>query len=142
MVTFVDITERKNRELSLEQSRDYYYRMFENFPSLIWKTDLEGNVVYFNRSWSLFTGKRNEDYLGVKWLDLIHPEDRKSYLDMKNQAFRSKIFISIEFVMPAVSIAGLKGFTVHLLKWMAVMVVISGLELISPIEKVWKKDDC
>ena len=97
MVTFVDITERKNRELSLEQSRDYYYRMFENFPTLIWKTDLEGNVVYFNRSWSLFTGKLNEDYLGIKWLDLIHPEDRKIYQKMKNQAFRSKRPFSIQY---------------------------------------------
>lgn len=74
VVTFVDITERKNRELSLEQSRDYYYRMFENFPSLIWK-QIWREMIYFNRSWSLFTGKRNEDHLGVKWLDLIHPED-------------------------------------------------------------------
>ena len=97
VVTFVDITERKNRELSLEKSRDYYYRMFENFPSLIWKTDLEGNVVYFNRSWSLFTGKQNEDYLGIKWLDLIHPEDRKFYLEMKNQAFRSKKSFTIQY---------------------------------------------
>lgn len=97
VVTFVDITERKNRELSLEQSRDYYYRMFENFPSLIWKTDLEGNVVYFNHSWSLFTGKRNEDYLGIKWLDLIHPEDRKFYLEMRNQAFNSKKSFSIQY---------------------------------------------
>nr|WP_320025374.1 PAS domain S-box protein [uncultured Acetobacterium sp.] len=97
VVTFVDITERKNKELSLEQSRDYYYRMFENFPTLIWKTDLEGNVVYFNRSWSLFTGKQNEDYLGIKWLDLIHPEDRKFYLKMKNQAFQSKKSFSVEY---------------------------------------------
>ncbi|MBU4439879.1 MAG: PAS domain S-box protein, partial [Acetobacterium sp.] len=97
VVTFVDITERKNRELSLEQSRDYYYRMFENFPTLIFKTDLEGNVVYFNRSWSLFTGKENEDYLGIKWLDLIHPEDRKLYLKMKNQAFQSKKSFTIEY---------------------------------------------
>jgi PAS domain S-box-containing protein len=97
VVTFVDITERKNRELSLEQSRDYYYRMFENFPTLIWKTDLEGNVVYFNRSWSLFTGKQNEDYLGIKWLDLIHPEDRKFYLEMKNEAFRSKKSFTIQY---------------------------------------------
>jgi PAS domain S-box-containing protein len=97
VVTFVDITERKNRELSLEQSRDYYYRMFENFPTLIWKTDQEGNVVYFNHSWSLFTGKHNEDYLGIKWLDLIHPEDRKFYMEIKNQAFRSKKSFSIQY---------------------------------------------
>ena len=97
VITFVDITEAKNRELSLEQSRDYYYRMFENFPTLISKTDLEGNVIYFNRSWSLFTGKKNEDYLGIKWLDLIHPEDRKFYLEIKNQAFKSKKSFSIEY---------------------------------------------
>ncbi len=97
VVTFVDITERKNRELFLEQSRDYYYRMFENFPTLIWKTDLEGNVVYFNRSWSLFTGKDNEDYLGIKWLDLIHPEDRKFYMELKKKAFRSQKSFSIQY---------------------------------------------
>lgn len=97
VVTFEDITERKNRELSLEQSRDYYYRMFENFPTLIWKMDREGNVVYFNRGWFLFTGKQNEDYLGIKWMDLIHPEDRNFYLEMKNQAFRSKRSFSVSY---------------------------------------------
>ncbi len=97
VVTFVDITERKNRELSLEQSRDYYYRMFENFPTLIWKTDLEGNVVYFNRSWSQFTGKDDENYLGTKWLDLIHPEDRIFYMDTKSKVFHKKKSFSIQY---------------------------------------------
>lgn len=97
VITFVDITERKNREISLEQSRDYYYRMFENFPSLIWKTDLEGNVVFFNRSWSLFTGRINEDCLGTKWLDQVHPEDKEFYLKIRENAFKSKKSFSIEY---------------------------------------------
>jgi PAS domain S-box-containing protein len=97
VITFEDITERKIRELALEQSRDYYLQMFENFPSLIWKTDLEGNVVYFNRSWSIFTGKNQEEYLGIKWLDLIHPEDRDFYLKLKKRAFFKKKPFRIEY---------------------------------------------
>lgn len=97
VVTFEDITERKIREMALEQSRDYYLQMFENFPSLIWKTDLVGNVVYFNRSWSIFTGKNQEDYLGIKWLDLIHPEDRDFYIKLKKRAFSKKKPFRIEY---------------------------------------------
>lgn len=122
-------------------SPSYYYRMFENFDALIWKTDLEGNVVYFNRSWSLFTGKDNEAYLRIKWLDLIHPEDRKFYMELKRKrAAKNPLVFSIGFVMSRVITAGLKGYIAHPLRWMAAMAGTSALALILPIVKTWRKD--
>lgn len=97
VITVIDITDRMNKEKSLKQARDYYYQIFENFPSLIWQTDLQGNVIYFNRSWSLFTGKQNKDYLGIKWLELIHPADRAFYVTTIDQAFLSKSSFSVEY---------------------------------------------
>ncbi len=97
VITVIDITERINKEKSLEQARDYYYQIFENFPSLIWQTDRQGNVIYFNHSWSLFTGKQNNDSFRIKWLELIHPQDRALYQTTIDQAVRSQKSFSVEY---------------------------------------------
>lgn len=99
VITFEDITEGKKNEISIEESRDYYLQMFENFPYIIWKMDVKENIVFTNRSWFLFTGKDEQKYSRDKWIEMIHPEDRNHYLRLLNVAFENKSSFKIEFRM-------------------------------------------
>ncbi len=72
-----DITERKKSEEDIARARDYYIRLLDEFPNLIWRAGVDGRCDYFNRSWLAFTGRTLEQELGEGWLASVHPEDRE-----------------------------------------------------------------
>ncbi|WKY44725.1 response regulator [Eubacteriaceae bacterium ES2] len=86
-ITFTDITKRKEQEERLEKKKDFYFRMFDDFSTLIWRTDALGNIIYVNKEWTSFTGVSRAECLGTQYLDWIHPEDRESYVAIRNKAF-------------------------------------------------------
>ncbi len=46
-------------------------------PALIWTSGPDGSCDYLNERWTEYTGHPAGDMLGWKWLELVHPEDRK-----------------------------------------------------------------
>jgi len=75
VIVLMDITDRKNKETALEESRDFYFNMFKNFPTMIWKTDIGGNWIYSGENWNEFVGKQQNENLGLGWINFLHPED-------------------------------------------------------------------
>lgn len=61
----------------LERAKDFNLMLFEEFPTLVWRMDLNGQCNYLNRTWTEFTGRSPADGLGNGWLENIHPDDRK-----------------------------------------------------------------
>ncbi|HWR38097.1 MAG TPA: ATP-binding protein, partial [Patescibacteria group bacterium] len=79
MVTLADITANKQQEMAVVQSRNFYMKIFESFPTIIWRSNFNGENDYFNRNWHEFTGQPVEAALGYGWLERVHPDDRKKY---------------------------------------------------------------
>ncbi|HEX7518228.1 MAG TPA: PAS domain S-box protein, partial [Chthoniobacterales bacterium] len=77
--TFMDITERKEAEAALSESKRFAERIAENSTSLIYLFDLEtGTTAYTNRTFAEFLGYSPAQIieLGDKTLStFIHPED-------------------------------------------------------------------
>ena len=74
-IALVNITDSKEKEISMIESRDYYQKLLDDLPTLIWKTDRAGKNEYFNRTWLEFTGLELSHALEHGWLDSLHPED-------------------------------------------------------------------
>lgn len=70
-----DVTERHEAQEKIKKSLNYYIRLFEDFPTLIWRADNQGRLDYFNRKWLEFTGRTLEKESGFGWLDGVHPDD-------------------------------------------------------------------
>ena len=80
----------KNKEIEISQSKDYYLKTFKNFPSIVRKTDIDGNTIYIDKKWSRFTGKSEEEGLGLKWLNFVHPEDRDKCYEIQKSYFNKR----------------------------------------------------
>lgn len=96
ILALVDITDSKENEISMIKSRDYYQKLLDDLPTLIWKTDREGKNDYFNKTWLEFTGLSLGHALEHGWLNSIHPEEVDKCSKMFNAAFANRKPFEIE----------------------------------------------
>ncbi len=76
VVTFVDITDRRQAQAELEISERRYASLAKAAPVGIFRTDLEGNCVYVNKRWCVIAGMTAEQAMGQGWLTGLYPDDR------------------------------------------------------------------
>ncbi|MBU1101813.1 MAG: PAS domain S-box protein [Bacteroidetes bacterium] len=87
VITFRDVTERRNDQLTALSTKDFYLNIFEKFPVLIWRTNREKQFNYFNSNWIEFTGRSLESQIFQRWFDNIHPEDKEPFVKLFESAF-------------------------------------------------------
>lgn len=92
-----DVSRRNRAEQLLASSRDFYLKLLEDFPALIWRSDSAGKFDYLNKGWLEFTGSTLDEGLKSDWPGRIHPEDRKRVTRAYRSAFARRIPIRVEF---------------------------------------------
>ncbi|HKQ74714.1 MAG TPA: chemotaxis protein CheB [Blastocatellia bacterium] len=70
-----DITELKRAQEALRESAERFRFMAESMPQKIFTAQSNGEVDYFNRQWTEFTGLSFEQIKVWDWTRLIHPDD-------------------------------------------------------------------
>ncbi|HEY9828593.1 MAG TPA: PAS domain S-box protein [Stenomitos sp.] len=98
-----DITQRKEAELALQESKQLYATLAEASPIAICRFDAPMNCVYVSEHWSEMTGRPLESALGRGWIEAIHPDDRERILAPWNDPAQPELFPS------SLSIQGLEG---------------------------------
>lgn len=72
-----DITERKQAEKELDESRHLFQTLTQVSPVGIFRTNLDGYTTYVNPRWSELSGISTDEALGFGWLKAVHPGDRE-----------------------------------------------------------------
>lgn len=76
IVTFSDISERKEIEQENQKSEERFRSLVEATAQIVWTTPPSGEFVEPQPEWSRFTGQTFEELRGLGWLDAVHPDDR------------------------------------------------------------------
>lgn len=97
IITFRDISKQKEAEISILKSRNFYLSLFEEFPSLIWRSDANGKFNYFNNTWLKYTGRSIEQEIDNGWLSRMHDEDRFQFEEKYKIALRRQDKFECEF---------------------------------------------
>jgi PAS domain S-box-containing protein len=73
VVTFMDITDRKQAEQAIMESRAKYRDLVENANCIIFQMDMRGNITFFNRFAQDFFGYSEAEILGRSVVGTIAP---------------------------------------------------------------------
>lgn len=83
VVVFRDITERKEAERAIEESRERFRQLAEHIKEVFWMTDpSKEQVIYISPGYEEVWGRTCESLYArpLSWLEAIHPEDRQRIL--------------------------------------------------------------
>ncbi len=75
VVTFVNITHRKQAEENLVQSEKHFRAIVDQAATGIGEADLTGKFTLVNDRYSAITGYTRQEMLGLRMQDITHPED-------------------------------------------------------------------
>lgn len=97
LVVCTETTEKVKSLKTIAESEQRFRTMAESTQILIAVADETGQFTYFNKVWIDLTGRSAEDLFSFGWVDLVHPDDRESYLTIYANALRKKESFSGEF---------------------------------------------
>jgi formate hydrogenlyase transcriptional activator len=75
VITFIDITERKQVEEALRNSEREFRTIIEAIPAFVVSALPDGSVDFLSQSLLDYTGLSREQWLGWGWRNIAHPED-------------------------------------------------------------------
>jgi PAS domain S-box-containing protein len=75
VIVFRDITARMQAENALRESEAHFRALTEALPQIVWTSDAEGGIEWFNQHWYAYTGRAPEDGRDQNRQEVIHPED-------------------------------------------------------------------
>jgi hypothetical protein len=87
--TILDTTEEKLTLLALRSSEKRFRTLADTLPAMVWISDPEGNLYYYNRSVYEYSGFTPEDLARVGWIEIVHPEDRKENIEKWMHSIRT-----------------------------------------------------
>jgi PAS domain S-box-containing protein len=75
---FNDVTERRQAEMALRESRAHLSSLFEQTAAGIAETDLDGRLTIVNERFCEIVGRRPEQLIGHELRSIIFPDDREA----------------------------------------------------------------
>src|SRR5258708_2995703 len=68
---------RRETEDARREGEHRWRSLTEALPQLVWSAMPDGACDYFSTQWTQHTGIPESDLLGWRWLETLHPDDRK-----------------------------------------------------------------
>jgi PAS domain S-box-containing protein len=99
VVQHEDVTQQKIAQAALQSSEERYRFMADSIPHIVWTANADGEVDYFNKQWTDFTGAQVAESSLYNWEKAIHPEDLSLLVNSWNRTLRSGTEFSLKYRM-------------------------------------------
>lgn len=76
---------------------EYYFKLLDSFPALIWHCGIDAKCDYFNKSWLDFRGRTLAQECNDGWINGVHQEDIKRNMEIFLDSFNKRIPFTIEY---------------------------------------------
>ena len=100
--THTDVDELKRAEEALRKSEARFRSLTDAIPQLVWTCTPHGDCDYLSQQWLSYTGARQDQHLGLGWVEAIHPEDRDELVAAWGTAIATGTFFDAEARVRAV----------------------------------------
>lgn len=87
--------ERRTRQL--KESEQNFRFVTESIPQLVWTTDPQGDVDYFNQKWYDYTGQEVDEARSTGWTKALHPDDYQRTVAAWHESITNKSIYNIEY---------------------------------------------
>ncbi len=85
-----DVTEQARAEVALRESEARFRSMTDAVPAIVWITDANGRVEFFNKQWSEYTGAPYQPETAAEVAaDFLHPDDAAATMERFEEATRT-----------------------------------------------------
>jgi PAS domain S-box-containing protein len=81
LTMFADVTERRQADQELLESKQRYQSLAEAMPQMVWTATASGELNYYSARWDEYTGLTQEQLYGAGWDSIVHPDDLARSLD-------------------------------------------------------------
>lgn len=101
VISFRDLSNQFSLQKKIMVSHNYYLRLLEGFPVMVWRTNENGDFNYFNNCWLEFRDKKIEEDIIDRWIEGIHPDDKNMFINCLRTSINSRTKFEIEFKLLA-----------------------------------------
>jgi len=95
--TVQQILNQLEAEKKIRAGQERFESYIDVTTQLAWTTNDKGEIVEDNPSWSKYTGRGYEAYMGFGWIEDIHPDDRERTGQIWGKAVAEKSFYETEY---------------------------------------------
>jgi len=92
-----DITDRIRAEEKIKNNEKYFRDLIESLPQLFWTCRVDGPCDYLSKQWVDYTGIPEEEQLGYRWLEQLHPEDKDGTVSLWTEKVKLGNSFDVEF---------------------------------------------
>lgn len=74
-----------------------FRELADNAPVMIWRARTDKRCDWFNKPWTDFTGKTQQQLIGDGWMEDIHADDLQGCVDGYSQAFDKRLRFTLPY---------------------------------------------
>ncbi|HEV2673436.1 MAG TPA: ATP-binding protein [Aliidongia sp.] len=98
LVEAIDRREREqyDAEVAVRRSEERYRSLISATTAIVWTTDAQGRFTEPQPSWQAFTAQAWPAHEGLRWAEMVHPEDRATLVaDFRGSVARGAVFETV-----------------------------------------------
>ena len=98
LVEAIDRREREQHEAeaAVRRSEERYRSLISATIAIVWTTDAQGRFTEPQPSWQAFTGQAWPAHEGLRWAEMVHPEDRSGLVaEFRSSVARGVVFETV-----------------------------------------------